>query len=209
MKKIIKTAANLLAMLLVLPGFLAFLSASCILGRRRTFPGWSQAFSLLPGFIGIYLRRAFYRLIFPTVGEDSCLGFGTVFSHPTAKIGRSVYVGNFCCLGDVTLEDDVLISSHVSITNGASQHGIERLDIPIREQPGSWPRVMIGRDSWIGERAVVMADVGKHCVIGAGAVVTSPIPDFAIAVGVPARVAGYRKGYKSTAKLQRADLVQT
>jgi acetyltransferase-like isoleucine patch superfamily enzyme len=76
--------------------------------------------------------------------------------------------------------------------NGAAQHGIERLDIPIREQPGTWPRIIIGRDSWIGDRAVVAADVGKHCVIGAGSVVTRPIPDYAIAVGVPAKVVRYR-----------------
>jgi acetyltransferase-like isoleucine patch superfamily enzyme len=102
-------------------------------------------------------------------------------------------VGPYCCLGEVTLEDDVLLGSHVSITNGAAQHGIERLDIPIREQPGTWPRVTIGKDSWIGDRAVVMADVGKHCVIGAGSVVTTPIPDYAIAVGVPARVIRFRQ----------------
>jgi virginiamycin A acetyltransferase len=60
--------------------------------------------------------------------------------------------------------------------------------VPIREQPGVYPRVTIGRDSWIGDRAVIMADVGKHCVIGAGAVVTKPIPDYAVATGVPARV---------------------
>jgi acetyltransferase-like isoleucine patch superfamily enzyme len=72
--------------------------------------------------------------------------------------------------------------------NGAEQHGIGRLDVPIREQPGVWPRVTIGRDSWVGDRAIVLADVGKHCVIGAGSVVTRPIPDYAIAVGAPARV---------------------
>jgi acetyltransferase-like isoleucine patch superfamily enzyme len=95
-------------------------------------------------------------------------------------------------LGDVTIEDDVLIGSHVSIINGRRQHGIDRLDIPVREQPGEYPRVVIGMDSWIGDRAVVTADVGKHCVVGAGAVVTKPVPDYAIAVGNPARVQGYR-----------------
>ena len=59
---------------------------------------------------------------------------------------------------------------------------------------GVWPRVTIGRDTWIGDRAIVQADVGKHCVIGAGAVVTKPIPDLAVAVGVPARVVRYRDG---------------
>ena len=118
---------------------------------------------------------------------------GPSFRHPTAEIGNNVYIGVYCCLGDVTLEDDVLIASHVSIANGGRQHGIERLDIPIREQPGVWPRITIGRDSWIGDRAVVLADVGQQCVIGAGSVVTKSIPDLAIAVGVPAHLVQWRK----------------
>ena len=59
-------------------------------------------------------------------------------------------------------------------------------------QPGVWPRITIGADSWIGERSTVLADVGMHCVVGAGSVVTRPVPDYAIAVGVPAKVIGYR-----------------
>jgi acetyltransferase-like isoleucine patch superfamily enzyme len=64
----------------------------------------------------------------------------------------------------------------------------------VREQPGVWPRVTVGRDSWVGDRAVVMADVGRHCVVGAGSVVTKPLPDYAVAVGVPAKVVRYRDG---------------
>ena len=193
MKKALKAIANGLALVLVLPCWLGFLVARLFIGSHKAFPGWSQGLSLLPGLLGVYLRRAFYRLVLPRCGADSCISFGVIFSHPTAEVGSTVYVGPYCCLGDVTLEDDVLIGSHASITNGTAQHGIERLDIPVREQPGSFPRVTIGRDSWIGERSVVMADVGKHCVIGAGSVVTKPIPDYAIAVGVPARVIGSRK----------------
>jgi acetyltransferase-like isoleucine patch superfamily enzyme len=197
MKRTLKGVANLVAMVAVLPAFVAFCWASFLIGRSRAFPGWSQALSLFPGMTGVYLRRAFYRLVLPRCGDDSCLCFGTVFSHPTAEVGRSVYVGVFCCLGDVTLEDDVLIGSHVSIMNGGGQHGIERLDIPIREQPGVWPRITIGRDTWIGDRAAVLADVGKHCVIGAGSVVTKPIPDYAIALGNPARVIRSRKAVEA------------
>ena len=193
MRSVLKSIANSLCLALVFPPYLGFRVASLLIGRQKAFPGWSQAFSLIPGLLGVYLRRAFYRLVFPRCDADVCLSFGSIFSHPTAEVGKSVYVGAFCCLGDVTLEDDVLLGSHVSITNGAGQHGIERLDIPIREQPGTWPRVTIGKDSWIGDRVVVMADVGKHCVIGAGSVVTSPIPDYAIAVGVPARVVRFRQ----------------
>jgi virginiamycin A acetyltransferase len=188
-----KTLANALALLLVLPGYLIYRLAALALGKQKAFPGWSQAWSLVPGLCGVYLRRAFYRLVLPRCGQGACLSFGTTFSHPTAEVGKDVYVGLFCCLGDITLEDDVLLGSHVSVMNGGSQHGIERLDIPIREQPGVWPRVTIGRDSWVGDRAIVLADVGKHCVIAAGSIVTRPIPDYSIAVGVPAKVVRSRE----------------
>jgi virginiamycin A acetyltransferase len=192
MKQTLKLLANLAALVLVAPFWVIYRVGSILVGKRRAFPGWSQFMSLFPGLTGVYLRRAFYRLVFPRCGADSCISFGVIFSHPTAEIGKSVYLGAFCCIGDVTLEDDVLVASHVSITNGAGQHGIERLDLPVREQPGAYPRITIGRDTWIGDRAVVMADVGKHCVIGAGSVVTRPIPDYAIAVGSPARIIGSR-----------------
>ena len=74
----------------------------------------------------------------------------------------------------------------------------------MREQPGKWPHVTIGRDSWIGDRAIVLADVGKHCVIGAGAVVCSPVPDYAIALGVPARVVRYRNGEPAAPAVRHA-----
>ena len=192
MKALLKAIAEGTATVLVLPAFLLYLAGRGLLGAQRAFPGWSQAFSLVPGLTGVYLRRAFYRLVLPRCGAGCCLSFGTVFSHPTAEVGRLAYVGVFCCLGDVTLEDDVLVGSHVSIANGGAQHGTDRLDVPIREQPGQWPRVTIGRDTWVGDRCVILADVGAHCVIGAGSVVTKPIPDYAVAVGVPARVLRYR-----------------
>jgi virginiamycin A acetyltransferase len=188
MKALLKRAANGLATLLVLPAYLFYQVASLIMGPDRAFPGWSQAISLVPGFIGIYLRRAFYRLTLTRCGEDVVLGFGTVFSHPSAALGHRVYVGNYCSLGGITLEDDVLLASNVSVMNGGRQHGYERLDIPIREQQGVWMAVTVGRDSWVGERTTILADVGARCVIGAGSVVYKPVPDFSVAIGVPACV---------------------
>ncbi|MFP6667826.1 MAG: acyltransferase [Pirellulales bacterium] len=207
MKGTAKSAANGMALLLVLPAVVAYRLASLVAGRARAFPAWSQLLSLFPGLVGVNLRRAFYRLTLSRCGQGACISFGTVFSHCTAAVGKKVYVGAYCSIGDVNLEDDVLLSSHVSILNGCRQHGIDRLDLPIREQPGEWPRVTIGRDSWIGERAVVMADVGKHCVVGAGAVVTKPLPDYAIAVGNPAKVLRYRNG-QSNATREERDLLE-
>lgn len=193
-----------LSLALAAPAWAAYRVGALLLGEQQAFPGWSQAFSLLPGLCGVYLRRAFYRLVLPECGDGACLTFGTVISHPSAHIGRNVYVGAFCVLGDVTLADDVLLGSHVSIINGGAQHGIDRLDLPVREQPGSFPRVTVGRDSWIGDRAVVMADIGEHCVVAAGTVVTKPIPDYAIVAGVPAKIIGRRGAKPAHTKSEQA-----
>src|SRR5450755_2973705 len=103
MKALFKATANGIAGLAVLPAVLLYLLAGALLGREKVYPGWSQAFSLLPGLTGVYLRRAFYRFVLPRCDTDAWIGFGTVFSHPTARVGRTVYVGVYCCLGDVTL----------------------------------------------------------------------------------------------------------
>ena len=50
------------------------------------------------------------------------------------------------------------------------------------------PGVRIGAGAWVGSGAVVLADVGRDTVVGAGAVVTKPLPDRVLAAGVPARV---------------------
>ncbi len=192
MRQIIKYVLDILALTLILPVCAVYFLGSCVVGKWDVFPGFTQVMSLIPGSSGVYMRRAFYRLVLPRCDADACISFGTVFSHPTASIGKTVYIGVGCMIGDVTIEDDVLIGSHVSVINGNCQHGIERLDIPVREQPGAFPRVTIGHDTWIGDRALVMADVGKHCVIGAGSVVTKPVEDYVIVVGNPARVIGRR-----------------
>ena len=81
----------------------------------------------------------------------------------------------------------------VHIPSGGAIHGTDDVDVPIREQPGVRTLVRIGEGTWIGGAAVVMADVGRHCVIGAGSVVTKPIPDYSVAAGVPARVIRLRR----------------
>lgn len=193
MKTVLKSCASFLAGAVMLPCCLCYWLAASVLPADKALAGWSQLVSLFPGLTGAYLRRAFYARVLAKCGPGAHVSFGVLISHPQTSIGDHVYIGPFCCLGEVQLGDDVLVGSHVSVANGSQQHGTARLDIPIREQPGVWPRITIGKDSWIGDRAVIMADVGNHCVIGAGAVVTRPIPDYAIAVGVPARVVRSRR----------------
>lgn len=183
-----KWIARKMMAVFILPVWGLYGLANLFLPQNRAFADITQGLSLIPGILGEYSRLAFFHWVLPSCGRDVCVGFGTIFSHATVEIGERVYVGPYCILGDVVLGDDVLLASGVSIANGTRQHGIQRLDMPIREQPGEYPRIHIGKDSWIGERAVILANVGEHCVIGAGALVLEPIPDYAIAVGVPARV---------------------
>ncbi|MDO4569896.1 MAG: acyltransferase [Planctomycetia bacterium] len=181
-----------MALVFVAPIVLFYGLSLLILPKQRAFADAAQVMSLFPGISGEYLRLAFYRVVLARCGLNSCIGFGTIFSHPTIEIGSGVYVGPYCIVGDVVLEDDVLLASGVSIANGVNQHYTDRLDVPIREQGGEFPRITIGTDSWIGERAIVLANVGRHCVVGAGALVLEDVPDYAVVVGVPAKVVKFR-----------------
>jgi virginiamycin A acetyltransferase len=175
-----------------LPAAMFYFANRTIVGSRVAFAGVTQLYSLIPGVLGQYAREGLLYWILPQMGKNCCISFGAVFSHPTVALGNHCYIGVFCVVGDADIGDDVLIGSCVSIINGNRQHGIDRLDIPVREQIGTYPRINIGDDAWIGDRSLIMADVGKHAVVGAGSVVTKPVQDNAIVVGNPARVIGYR-----------------
>ena len=123
---LLKLFANLIAGILVMPLVVSYHVASRLVTSERIFPGFSQLASLWPGMIGAYLRRAFYRCVFPSCSGDCWISFGTVFSHCSANVGRRTYVGVGCMLGDVTLEDDVLHAAGLRMDAGeVSQFGDE------------------------------------------------------------------------------------
>jgi acetyltransferase-like isoleucine patch superfamily enzyme len=109
-------------------------------------------------------------------------------SQTGAVIDENVYVGPRCHLGLVHLGKDVLLAAGVHIPSGAQTHYFDAPDTPIRNQGGQRSLVRIGEGAWIGSAAIVLADVGKGTVVGAGSVVTKPLPDNVIAAGVPAKV---------------------
>ena len=96
-------------------------------------------------------------------------------------------------LGLVTIDDDVLVGPAVQIPSGPHLHGTDRLDIPIREQPGTPIRITIGRDSWLGAGSIILADIAEQTVVAAGSVVTKPHPPKTILAGIPAKVIKQRQ----------------
>ena len=197
-RRLARSILQLICTVVMLPSVQCYRLQAILLGSDRAFSGWSQLLSLIPGLAGVHLRNAFFRFTMQTCSADCHIGFGTIFSDADVSVGSGVYVGNYCSIGEVTIEKDVLIASHVSIMNGCHQHGTALLDVPIRDQAGRYEPITIGQNSWLGERAIVAASVGRHCIIGAGSLVLYPVPDYCIAVGVPARILRDRRSEKGS-----------
>ena len=60
------------------------------------------------------------------------------------------------------------------------------------------PPMYVNVGAWIGAGAIIMADVGDHAIVGAGAVVNRPIPSGVVAAGVPAKPKKVRPGFEPT-----------
>lgn len=153
------------------------------------FPFVSQALSRVPFGVGWKLRRAAYARVLPHVGEGTIIHHGVVLDDAGTRLGDDVWVsvGVYIELADIG--DHVLIGPHAVLLASGQYHRYERIDVPIKAQ-GNLPRVplRIGDGAWIGANATVMADVGHDAIVGAGAVVTKPVPPFAVVAGNPARI---------------------
>lgn len=181
-KRLLKLVAYGIAVVFVCPLALCELLARRLMRRDAWFMTQGEALSLLPGKVGYFLRNAYYLLTLRKCGLDCQIGFGTYFTHSEAEVGHSVYAGTRCLIGIATIGDRVLLADHVQILSGGRQH------IHAGSEDSRFRRIKIGADSWIGAGAILMADVGENCIIGAGSVVTRTVPDASVAVGNPAKV---------------------
>ena len=95
---------------------------------------------------------------------------------------------NADCGGKITIGNDVLIGPNAVIR--AANHRFSDVGQLIAAQGHDVGSIDIGDDVWIGANAVILPNVriGKGTVIGAGSVVIGDVPDYSVAVGVPARV---------------------
>ena len=90
------------------------------------------------------------------------------------------------CSGKITIEKDVFFGHDVMLLTGS--HDPSKFG-PERRRVISNP-ITIREGAWIATRAIIIGpvEIGKHAVIGAGAVVVEDVPEYALAVGNPAQV---------------------
>lgn len=142
---------------------------------------------------------------FLTHGSDLHIGARCHLAAPHhLRIGNGVYLGKEVFISaNATIGDYCLIANRVAFV-GRDDHDYRVVGVPIRFAPWigdpGFPadlrerEVRLDADVWVGFGAIVLTGVhvGRGAIIAAGSVVTSDIPPYAVAAGVPARPIGSR-----------------
>ena len=166
-------------------------AATCWRGRASghsdmVYSFWTHVFALIPGYPGMLLRRAFYRWTLRRCAGDVTIEFGALITQRRAALGPGVYVGPYALVGWADIGAETLVGSRASLLSGGNQHQWTP-DGWTPTGPTSLRQIVIGSRTWIGEGAILMANVGNGCMVAAGAVVSVGVPDGVMVAGNPAR----------------------
>jgi UDP-2-acetamido-3-amino-2,3-dideoxy-glucuronate N-acetyltransferase len=124
------------------------------------------------------------------VGTNCNIGQNVVIS-PQVVLGNNVKVqNNVSVYTGVSCEDDVFLGPSCVFTNVVNP----RSAVNRREQ---YVETRVGKGATIGANATIICGnpIGKFAFVGAGAVVTKPVPDYALVTGNPARQTGWVSEY--------------
>ena len=139
-------------------------------------------------FIGDGTKIWYFSHIMPNclIGRNCNIGQNVVIS-PEVVLGDNVKVqNNVSIYTGVTCEDDVFLGPSCVFTNVINpRSAVNRKD--------KYLKTHVGKGASIGANATIICgqDIGKYAFIGAGAVVTKHVPDYALVVGNPARQIGW------------------
>jgi len=165
--------------------------AKSILARIGRLVDWSLA-------VPIALLARLYRARFARTGTNFSFDPLGVYSYQNIYVGDNVNLGYrpilIAAQSKIVIGNQVMFGPQVTIRGG--NHRIDLLgrhmaSVKVKEKrPEDDPGVVIEDDVWIGTRAIILAGVtiGRGAVVAAGAVVTKPVPPYAIVAGSPARI---------------------
>jgi len=126
------------------------------------------------------------------IGNGSRIGpFVEIQSDVTIGSNCKISSHAFLCSG-VTLEDFVFIGHGVMFINDMYPSAVNADGSLQTAEDWICLRSRIGRNASIGSNATILGgiSIGEHAMVGAGAVVSRDVPDYAIVAGVPARIIG-------------------
>ena len=170
------------------------------------------------GAFAAQLRRILVRAMSRKAGNGLVVEAEVVLKHTeTMEFGDSVFlgaqtmiqgrfdgrckIGNHVWIGPHSYFDarDLIIEDYVGWGPGAkvlgSTHTGYPIDVPIISTELAIKSVFVGYGADIGTNATLLPGVrvGAHSIVGAGSVVTSDVPEYAVVAGVPAKLLKYRQ----------------
>lgn len=160
--------------------------------RNRTL----RSSRMINGSAGLLIRYLAISTVANACGDNVGIHPGAYLLSPEGlTLGSNVSIHPMCYIdasGGISIGSDVSIAHGVTILS--TTHTFSERKLPIKYQPVRSLKTRIENGVWIGAKATVLGGVtiGEGAIIGAGAVVTSDIPPFAVAVGVPARISSER-----------------
>jgi maltose O-acetyltransferase len=147
--------------------------------------------SWIPTVFGMAIRNVAYRALGMKIDGFCWIQPGVTFVNlGKLKVGR-----NFACntgsylnaLGGITMGDDVLIGSNVTVSAG--KHGIEGRELSVISRPAEPTPIQFGNDVWLGAGVVILPGVtlADGTVVGSNSVVTRDTDPYSVVAGCPAR----------------------
>ena len=173
----------------------------------------------IPSGIGRYIRYIIYKPFFRKAGRFNISTGVTIKGFKNIELGNDVTIMSHCHLyaqdsGEIIIRSNCMFNSNVQINAApgkikigkycrigpntvlrATNHSMERTDIPICKQKHEYNEIIIEDDVWIASNCVITAGtiLKTGTAVGAGAVVTKNFPAFSVLGGVPAKVIRNRR----------------
>jgi virginiamycin A acetyltransferase len=186
LKRAVKLAVHAVGVVVVLPCIVLAALERALTKSETVFAFFAQALAPVPGPPGVFLRAAYYWASTQDTSWEIHVGFGSLLVHRAVTVRARASMGAYCVIGHADIGEQVMMGSRVSIPSGKNQH----LDESGRLSGAAlnFATVKIGGATWVGEGAIIMANVGAECIVSSGSVVIHDTPDRVLVAGNPARV---------------------